>query len=96
MPDPKPGDCYRKGSIERVGEMQLKRKTGWEIAVGWYDEEAIARCIQQRSVEKSSVDKIPEDVYSPEFAKWLTHQYRLAMAKGVQLGRDGSEDQSDG
>ena len=62
------------------------RKSGWDIAVGWYDESAIAWAI------RNGGQKIPEDIYSPDFAIWLTDQYRLAMAKGVQLGRDGSED----
>ena len=28
---------------------------------------------------------MPEDVYSREFAEWLTDQYRLAMRKGIEL-----------
>ena len=60
----------------------------WEIAVSWYHEDDIAYAIQQKATE------IPRNVRSEEFAKWLTHQYRLALAKGVQLGRSGAEDHS--
>lgn len=69
------------------------RRTPWEIAEAWYDEDGIARAIQQSGDGGfGSWAEIPEDVHSPEFAKWLTHQYRLAMSKGVQLGRERSED----
>lgn len=68
-------------------------RSTWEIAEAWYDEDGIARAIQQSGDGGfGSWAEIPEDVHSPEFAKWLTHQYRLAMSKGVQLGRERSED----
>ena len=57
------------------------RKTPWEIAVEWYSEPTVR-------LELTDVD-IPRDVSSPEFLSWLTHQYRLAMFKGIQLGRSG-------
>lgn len=60
----------------------------WQFACDWYPEEQIARSIQKtRSIAAEPHEKIPEDVYSHEFAKWLTDQYRLAMAKGIQIGR---------
>lgn len=62
--------------------MNMRIKTAWEIAEAWYTEEAIY----------NSINRVPTDVTSREFARWLTHQYRLAMAKGIQLGRSGSED----
>ncbi len=74
--------------------MSIERRTPWEIAVAWYDEAGIVRAIHESGTgEFGAWDKIPSDVTSAAFAKWLTHQYRLAMAKGIQLGRDGSEDQ---
>ena len=56
----------------------------------WYDEDSIAHSIQESRSIVSFVEgrQIPTDVYSPEFARWLTHQYRLAMAKGIQIGRE--------
>lgn len=67
--------------------------TPWEIAEKWYREEEIARAIQKSGDgDFGSWSAIPKDVHSPEFAKWLTHHYRLAMAKGVQLGHEGVEE----
>lgn len=71
----------------------VMRRTPFEIAEAWYNEEVIAKAIQDSGSNGfGSWGKIPENVYSPEFAKWLVYQYRLAMAKGIQLGRDCSED----
>ena len=67
------------------------RKNAWEIAEDWYRESDIAHSIQYSRSIAYDGEKIPVDVYSPEFAKWLTNQYRLAMAKGIQLGREGSD-----
>ena len=68
-------------------------RSAWEIAEAWYDEVGIAKAISESgSGGFGSWDRVPEDVHSREFAKWLTHQYRLALSKGVQLGRSGSED----
>ena len=64
------------------------RRTPWEIAEAWYIAEQTHDCI----VRHTCRSPIPSDTQSKEFAEWLTHEYRLAMAKGVQLGRDGSED----
>ena len=66
------------------------RRTPWEIAEAWYNAEQIHGCI----VRHKCRPPIPADTQSREFAVWLTHEYRLAMSKGVQLGRDGSEDQA--
>ena len=69
----------------------MRPETPWEIAEGWYDEDQIFRAIERSgSDDVGSWEKIPTDVHSREFARWLTHQYRLAMAKGVQLGRGDS------
>jgi hypothetical protein len=43
-------------------------------------------------LRQEKLQAIPRDVFSVEFAEWLCDQYRLAMAKGIQLGRDGDED----
>lgn len=69
------------------------RKTPWEIAEGWYEVDDVYRSLQRAGTDSfGALDKVPSNVQSREFAAWLTHQYRLAMAKGVQLGRDGSDD----
>lgn len=71
----------------------MPRRTPWEIAEAWYDEAGIAKGIQQSGDGGfGHWDNIPPDVMGPGFDRWLTHQYRLAMAKGIQLGREGSED----
>jgi len=71
----------------------VMRRTPLEIAESWYDSEGIEKAIMSAG-DGSFGDsgQIPPDVKSKEFAKWLTCQYRLAMAKGIQLGRDCSED----
>lgn len=66
-------------------------KTPWDIAEAWYGEEEIARAIKNSGKGFPHSEPIPRDVDSPEFAKWITHQYRLAMAKGIQLGRENQE-----
>lgn len=70
-------------------------KSAWEFACDWYKPGEIAWSIaRSRSgfgsfkIENSAGNsaKIPTDVYSQEFAEWLTEQYRLAMAKGIEIG----------
>lgn len=59
----------------------------WNFACAWYQVEAIRHGIQHYR-EKSKLGEpllVPEDIYSPEFAEWLTEQYRLAMRKGAEL-----------
>ena len=69
------------------------RRTPWEIAEAWYDVEGIERAIRNSGTDEPGTWRaVPHDVYSRQFAEWLTQQYRLAMAKGIQLGRDCSED----
>lgn len=65
-------------------------KSPWDIAEAWYQEDQIAKAIERSGRQEclGAWERIPEDVHSPEFARWLTHQYRLAMAKGIQLGRE--------
>jgi len=66
---------------------QSGERSSWEIAVGWYEEESISRWLQEIRDEAGERNKIPRDTRSPEFAKWLTNEYRMAMDKGIQLGR---------
>lgn len=59
----------------------------WDFVCGWYRENDIAAAIR-RSLEPpfpTAANQIPKDVTSTEFAVWLTHQYRLAMKKGMEL-----------
>jgi hypothetical protein len=58
-------------------------KTPYEIANEWYDVDSIWAGI------KDGIDaaEIPYKIGSREFAEWLTEQYRLAMMKGIQIGR---------
>lgn len=68
----------------------MSGKTPWEIAVDWYDSDSIERAIRNSGTDAFGAwPAIPHDVYSRQFAEWLTQQYRLAMAKGIQLGREG-------
>lgn len=69
----------------------MHRRTPWEIAEDWYREDDIQRAI--RDTTRNDHMRVPENVHSPEFAAWLTRQYRLAMSKGIVLGRSGQEDQ---
>lgn len=75
----------------------LSRQTPWEIAESWYSEAEIAEAIQrQRKLFVDTAYKVPTDVYSEEFARWLTNEYRCAMAKGVQLARQGKSETDEG
>ena len=89
-------ECNLAGEVPshgNPGSMENHRRTPWEIAQSWYGAEDIHRAIQcSGSGEFGAWSQIPANVKSREFAEWLTEQYRLAMAKGIQLGRCGSED----
>lgn len=59
----------------------------WDFVCEWYREDVIAAAIR-RSLDPplpAPANQIPKDVTSTEFAVWLTHQYRLAMKKGMEL-----------
>lgn len=77
-----------------TGDRVPRRLTPLEIAVRWYRPEEVHRCICQTGMPLANdrLRAIPRDVFSLEFAEWLCDQYRLAMAKGIQLGRNGDED----
>lgn len=79
-------------SVAIAEPFRIEGKTPWEFCCEWYKPGEIAWSIARMragfggfAIEANN--KIPEDVYSPEFAEWLTHQYRLAMNKGIQIGR---------
>lgn len=72
---------------------ELAGKTAWEFACEWYTPGEIAWSIARHKngfgalmIESPEHRKLPTDVYSQEFAEWLTEQYRLAMAKGIDIG----------
>lgn len=77
-----------RAPVDRVVIEQYAQRTPWEIAQLWYSVDDIERAIKDSgSGEFGAWREIPRNVTSREFAEWLTEQYRLAMAKGVQLGR---------
>jgi len=69
--------------------MTNERKTPWEFACDWYQVEEIHRELNRRRdpLTENIGEQTPEDVTSREFAEWLTHQYRLAMRKGIEIGQ---------
>lgn len=62
-------------------------KTPSQIATEWYTADEVYRGIAMQRSVPGALPSIPRDVTSREFAEWLTDQYRMAMAKGIQLGR---------
>lgn len=65
----------------------MNQKTPFQIASLWYNSDEVFRVINSVKLGNHFGDPIPRDVTSREFAEWLTEQYQLAMAKGIQLGR---------
>ena len=59
------------------------RQTPFEIAEAWYNPDSVWEDIKGRVENR----QMPRETYTREFAEWLTSQYRLAMAKGIQLAR---------
>ncbi len=72
--------------VECLVGHRVPRRSPWDIAESWYTIPDVAACVRRHDAN------IPNDVQSEQFARWLTHEYRLAMAKGIQLGREGTED----
>ena len=69
-----------------VASMQSIVHRPWDFACQWYGEAEVERSIQRHlGVSHDGGDKMPTDVSTPEFAKWLTDQYRHAMRKGAEL-----------
>lgn len=58
----------------------------WEFACSWYGVDEIYHSLSNPRFRREHT--VPEDTRSREFAEWLTDQYRLAMAKGIQIGRE--------
>ncbi len=64
-------------------------KNPWEFVKDWYKEEEVAKGIaNQLTGDGNWHYPMPTDVSSPEFAAWLTEQYRLAMLRGIHLAVD--------
>ena len=55
-----------------------------EIAEDWYDEEVIVSWVRIDCMGRP----VPVDVRSREFGVWLCNEFRLAMAKGIELERN--------
>ncbi len=74
---------------DRSGEPSIlaANKSSWQIAEAWYSLDEITRSVARAGKQNDESRAIPPDVRSPEFAKWMTREYRLAMSKGIQLGR---------
>lgn len=64
--------------------------SAWEFACNWYRPDEIERSIASDFATSDPLTvsrRVPTDVQSREFAVWLCEQYRLAMNKGIQIGR---------
>lgn len=60
----------------------------WDFVCGSYRPDEIERSIAESFWRPSALgSRPPRDVRSYEFAVWLCDQYRLAMNKGIQLGK---------
>jgi hypothetical protein len=68
--------------------MTGKTQSPWEFACDWYTVEKAQAYLRERQPDGD----VPEDVHSDEFAEWLTHQMRLAMARGIMVGEQRRED----
>lgn len=64
------------------------RRSAHDIAEEWYSVREIAHSIQHSRSMSYEGTRIPEDVYSQDFAEFLTGEYRSAMAKGIQMARE--------
>lgn len=60
-----------------------------KFAEDWYKVSEIEHFqSRQKSHHAEEQGRIPVDIYSKEFAVWLTEQYRLAMMRGMQVIKD--------
>lgn len=76
--------------LSDVDALVSRLQTPKEIADDWYKVDEIHHALRHAgSGNFGAADQIPTDVKSREFAEWMTKQYRLAMAKGILLGRRG-------
>ncbi len=73
-------------------------KNPMEFAESWYTPHEIVTAISRRRLSER-LRNLPTDIDSPEFGGWLCREYRLAMAKGIEIairamqarGSDGSQ-----
>jgi hypothetical protein len=63
-------------------------KTPDEFAREWYKPSDVFA-----NIARNGHGVIPKDRFSKEFADWLCDEYRLAMAKGIEIGRREAEHQ---
>jgi hypothetical protein len=91
--DPDRDEAIIARQFNRLVERIEKRKpmNPLETATGWYTEEEIFTFINRKpSVFDDSRQKVPTDVRSIEFAAWMANEYRLAMAKGIQMANNAN------
>lgn len=66
-----------------LNELEMCEKYGilpsWKTAENWYNADQIHESL------KNVAERYPHDFGSREFSESVTHQYRLAMAKGIEL-----------
>jgi hypothetical protein len=72
---------------DAAGEGTINGKTPWEFACDWYSETEIIDAVKQNMIGAFDARPIPKDVHSEEFGKWMAHEYRLAMRKGIEIGQ---------
>jgi hypothetical protein len=64
----------------------------WEFCCDWYRPDEIERSIAESFWRPSALGaRPPENILSREFAEWLCDQYRLAMNKGIQVGKSQAD-----
>lgn len=68
--------------------MDSKTQSPREVVCNWFTVEKTRAYLQERQPDGD----VPEDVHSEEFAEWLTHQMRLAMARGIMIGEQRREE----
>ena len=71
-----------------VDALLIDGKSPWEFCCDWYSVAEIASGLARgtsASLMLEPHEKIPTNIRSAQFAEWLTHQYRLAMNKGMDL-----------
>jgi len=67
----------------------------WKTACDWYKPNQIYASLTKTKASQLGWPRqynidIPANVRSHAFAEWLTEQYRLAMAKGIQIGQEAA------
>lgn len=83
--------CEFGGLAGPVADTTQRLKTAWDFACQWYQTEEI-----HRNINTIHAPFISSDVTSIEFAEFLASQYRVAMAKGIQIGREWDKHQQKG